>query len=591
MSTDKCEPHDDACVEAAFSGGFPSEEPPCDNYGGAPCYYFHIGSESPRNESIDPREHCTVPTIDQDLAAPGSNRPCGRDSPGWFHNLLVNGHWARWGNAAHTFIRARSGVITFGYNDLPFKSKGEPTYMIHFDPLAVFEIDACCNEQQCETNPTWIGRVRWLGGGIPWEIWCNIAARVTMTNDWPGPDPPNGDPRWCRQSIFRPMNEHDASINLGLAKGGTSFSGPRQLPYSSQGLVSILSSQGRGHCFPYVNWYCFVANCGGDPTPGDRKFVCIEDESPRVDSIIGSATGTLEITYSMRLSTKFATYPHRNKYERHLQNTLLEFFALKSSGEISHSVTVTDPDTIVPFTWVEYEIWDEEHPDGVEYPVVEYAGSAYPGKPNGWEISLTGRSFVTGIKYPMELRLISALTTVELLVEKEYDSASPVGTHKHRLFANVIVKLVCQVWLKPEAYEIKGPFKFFKDITEPWDYRFADPKDPNKVYTLDYLIVQGPNGERVHSEITWLGRICEAPIGLGSDFAHPCSSWLSSYPVNNLSLECCSALQTVDGAVIPGQLTNISNAGADHLFTGNVALVVPGLNTSGELYADCGCTD
>lgn len=590
MSTNKCPPNDDSCVAAGFPGGFPSEEPPCDHYGGAPCFYFHKGPGSPRDESIDPEEHCTMPTFYNDV---NGNRPCGNQVPGWYREQLVTGHLMRWADSAYTFLRVEEGSdATFLYENSVFYSKHPAIYQIHFDPNTVLEVDACCNEEHCGTGEIWIGRVRWLGGGLDWDIWCNIGARVTMTDDWAGPTPPDEDPRWCRQSIFRALRENNASINLGPSKGGTSFSGAKQLVYTTKGMVSILAAQQRGTCFPYENWYCFVKDCGDSTPTDDRKFACVEN-GPREDSVIGSATATLDVVYSMGLSIDFVKYPHPNPWERHMQRTLLEFFALKSSGEVSHAVLpVTEPDTKVPYTWQEDELWDEEHPDGVEYPIVEYAGGVYPGKPDGEEIQVKGKSLLTGIEYPMEFRLISASTTLELLVEKKYATTNPVGTHRRRLFANAIVKVICQVWLKEEAYTIEGPFQFLSDISEPWDHRFADPSNPDQPYALDRLVISGPNGEKVHPVVTWLGRICVAPIGLGTSWIHPCANWVNAYPVNAADLECCSALQMLDGAVIPGQLTDMSDQNASHLFTGNLALTVPNLNTEGnELYADCGCLD
>lgn len=595
MSTNKCPPNDDACVNAGFPGSFQTEEPPCDHYGGEPCFYFHIGAGAPRDSTLIGYTHCEMPTVYEDSAPPApGNRPCGRVVPGWYREQIVTGHWVRWGDDAHTFLQARDEFTSYDYNNSPFKSKGEPTYTIHFDPNAVLNVDACSNEPHCASNAVWIGRVKWMGGGIRWGVWCNVAARVSATDDWTGPSPPNGSPLWCRQSIFRSIRQPNAGINLGKDKGGTSFSGIRQLPYSSKGLVAILASQGRGTCFPFVNWFCFVNRCGSHEPEVDRdnrKFYCVE-EGPREDSRIGGATAVLDITYSMELSTDFDAYPHRNEWERHLQNNILEFYALRSSGEVTHGVIETEPDTKTPFTWTKYETWDDDHPDGVEYPIVEYAGGVYPGKADGRKVQITGKSMLTGIQYPMELRLISASTVVELLVEKKYGDKDPVGTHKVRLFANVIVKVVCQVWLKPEAYTIPGPFRFFKDISEPWDHRFADPTNPNNVYTLDRLVVQGPNGERIHPEVTWLGRKCATPIGSGTDFVHPCSSWFSNYPTVQYGIECCSALQIIDGAVLYGQLTDMSNQSASHLFEGNVTMTVPDLNVEeNQLYADCGCLD
>lgn len=590
MSITKCPPNDDSCVDFGFPGSFQDEEPPCDNFGGLPCYYFHIGTgTAPRD--VYGYEHCKIGVIDDEDA--DGNYPCYRQGTGWFNPLLVVGHWMRWTNSIYTFMQAREGSAFFLYDQAPFKSKGEAIYHFTFDPNTLLEVDACCLETQCETGSIWIGRVRLLGGANNWDVWCNIAAKVSLTDNWHPITPPSPSPEWCRQSIFRVLRKPDKDILLPADEGGTSFSGEKQMVFTTLGMVSIMASQSRQHCFPYTGHYCLVGNCtGGSSNPDDGKFTCVEGG---LTGAIGTATATLDVAYSMALSTDFARYPFKNRFDRYIENAQLEFFATKSTSEVTHSTTVFHPETLVPYLWEKEETFEDEEEEENSFPVVTYEGSVYPGKLDGRPIIITGRSFLTGIEYPMELRLVSSLTRVEIYIEKKHDTrgSAPTLTHQHRMFADASVTVFFQVWLKPEAYLIRGPFKFIeRDGTKPWDHRFEDPEHRGKEYPHDKLVVQGPNGERVRTQITWKGRVCEEPIGKGTEFVRPCYDWYNAYPGNFHGLECCSSLQMINATPIPGRNTDMSDVDVSHLFEGNIALTVPNLNESGNpLYNDCGCVE
>lgn len=604
MSTNKCPPNNDDCVESGWPGGFESAEPPCDHIGGLPCFYFYDDEGDPRD--VSGLTHCEIDTFDTEVT--NQDPPCQRQFPGWYSTQFNTGHWVRFADSVVSFMRAYLGVANFLNRDGPFRSRHPATYVMVFDPAALLEIDACCTERPGNTLTTWIGTTRIMGGGIAWDAWCNIAGRVSISDDWPGTPPPNGDPRWCRQSFFRALRK-PGGIQLPADQGGTSFSGAAQMAFTTLGVVSIMPSLAKTACFPYENHYCFTRYCGAHPNgiPGltysatdDRKFHCMdEDGQPREDSEIGIATETLDITYAMALSTDEAAFPHANTYDIHIKNAMLDFFTRKSSGEVGHGIGASEPKSFTPFLFSKTEVWDDGHPDGVEYPVLTYpsAGSSvYPtlshlgDKP----FPIVGRSLLTGIEYPMELRLSFAMTRLELYIEKLFNSrGGGFESFSHRMFADAHVSVFFHLWLKPEAYEIEGPLRFLSNATEPWDHRFAHPNNPGVVYPYEQLVITGPNGERVPTHVSWKGRRCEAPVAAGTSFEHACVTWYDSYPEDN-GLECCSALHTLEASPIYGQHTNINDIEAAQMYAGHVVLGVPGLHdssTPSELFLDCGCMD
>lgn len=586
MSTNKCPPNDDTCVEEGFPGNFQAEEPPCDHTGGLSCYYFHAGGGSPRDTPGGPT-HCThQPFNDDDV-----NWPCYREGAGWFLPALNTGHWVKVGDNVRHFMTAYDEVADFAYSALPFRSRGLATYIFTFDPAAILQIDACCTEHVCGVYNAWVGRCKIMGSGHAWDIWCNIAARVSMSDDWPGgPPPPNGDPRWCRQSFFRELRIENNGIYLA-GKGGTSFSGHAQMAYSTLGMMTLVPSVNRGHCFPYTNHFCFTDYCGDDDN--DKLFTCIEGGGG-AGGVVGEATETLELTYAMTYSTQNQTFPHANPYDVYIKNLLLDFFARKSCGEVVHSVRSTAIESLVPYLWTKTEVWDIAHPDEVEYPVVTFPSNESTVYPKPYEpyaaVPIWGYSYLTGIRYPMELRLMYAVTRLEMFVEKLYDSEGSMGSWEHRMFGDMHVSVFLQAWLKPEAYVIDGPLKFFKTATEPWDHRFADPNRPGYVYTQEKLVIKGPNNERIPSHVSWKGRRCELPVAGGNAFYHPCDEWVSAYSSGGGGANCCPSLQVLERSPIYGRHTNINDITAPQLYEGQVTIVVPGLNEPGQpLRLDCGC--
>lgn len=581
-----CTGEPDGCTNASFPVAWREMTFPCDMIGYGECLY--AGQKKPA-ELDDPRTPYCGP-VGREYEYPANAVLCGYRMYPWYYNKVEEGHDVAYQDGAGTYLRRHHDVdtglplpVTYGWDTSVFQSEG--TAFFHFlisnpEQLhAPFQVDTCVNEEPwCPTIwGRWIGQVKWCGGGEPWAIECIKGLLVTETDDWPVGDPPAGDPQWCRQFVWRDV----------------------PVPYSTVGLVSVMYTLGKGTCFPYRNHYCLIDYCGDEFTgEGDeRRFWCIGD-SGGSGSAQGNGADDLDVTWDVAFSAD-DTFKKANVYDTHIKNAILKFATdlITRLDKPGHDSYLLVPESFQPFLWLSTEVWDDNHEDVPHvheaYPRVLYGVNYPPGSFSIVDpIPIVGRAWLSGIEYPMELRLMSAVTRIEMYHETLESSEAS------RMFATMTLTVYVEKWLSDAAYDVEAPFQFLAGPSDPTDHRFVDPDNPGQEHSHERLEVYGPNGERVPSKVVWRGARLPSPLGFGVEFVLPCDTWhINTLPLSTNAVHCCETLQTIDKSPIYGQFTdmrekaNVTDDEYSQLYEGWCALSVRNLNGTGLLGVACRCDD
>lgn len=584
-----CPPDPDVCINSGFpaswrdiyTGDPAARRMPCDVIGWPECFY------SGQGDYVDPRNYTCGP-LGMEHVFPYPDHLCQKNFYSWFLDNIIYGHDVQYAEGAGSYLRLEHSnfdhlpFITYGFNTQVFQSEGTPLFhfilwnpSLPFSPIlitpCVFEIPDCSPA----TTRRWIGQVKHCGGGQAWGVECLKGLLVTYTDDWQFP-PPAGDPQWCRQARGRPI----------------------EIPYTTLGLMSVLCTIGKGECFPYNNHYCFTDYCGDENNElfqDERRFRCIGnfDGVGEYGSDMATGADELNVSWDAKLSLH-DTYKKANLHDQHIRNAVLEFATdlITELDKPGHNSYLLVPESFIPFLWESTEVWDVSHEDFAvngAYPLVPY-GTRWDGKPSSVSIPIEGRAWLSGTVYPMELRLVSAVTRIEL-----YHERHSTNDAISRMFANMTLTVNVEKWLKLEAYDI-GPFRFLEDYSDPTDHRFADPNNLGQEHPEERLVVYGPNDCRVPSKVVWRGAVLPKPLGRGADFLTACDTWGGgTLPLNEASTHCCNGLQIINKSPIYGQFNDlreeVNGARWPHLNEGWCHLNVQNLNTSGALATACKCLD
>ncbi len=580
-----CPPDSDNCINSGFPGSWRLMTFPCDIIGRAECLYVGKGDYDPN----DSRSFtCTPLGMEKDFPHPAML--CQKHVYPWFWDQITLGHSVQYAEDVGTYLRLHRGQggevlpATYGLNTSPFESEGTPLF--HFlilnpeQPFSPILVEPCVTGgSPCGLDDgQWIGQVKWCGCGEPWDVECLKGLLVTATPDWAEPLPPAGDPQWCRQKPWRSV----------------------LIPFATGGMLSVMHTIGKGECFPFNNHYCFTDYCGDESNPSfedERRFRCMgnfDGEGEHGDDM-ASAADNLLASWNVRLSVD-DTYTKANTFDQHIKNAILEFATglIDELDKPGHSSYLLVPESHAPFEWKSTELWDHTHEDvltnGV-YPEIPY-GTKYPNAPFATAIMpIEGRAWLSGVTYPMELRLISAVTDIEMFHERDHDDDD-----KSRMFATMTLTVNVEKWLHPGAHSILGPFRFMGDASTPWDLRFRDPDNPQHEHPEERLEVFGPRNERVPSKVIWKGAVLPMPFGRGANMVDACSSWGSGTLPLGSGIQCCNGLQIINKTPLYGQFNDLREEVDDvrwpHLNEGYCHLNVQNLNTgSGGVATACKCLD